>query len=49
VKKVIKKVLKEMSAYQVNLSSEYCRELIAAEIVAAIKKEKTRRENVCAE
>ena len=38
MKKIIKKVLKEMSAYQANLSSEHCRELIpllAAEIAPA--------------
>lgn len=49
MKKIIKEVLKEMSKYQANLSSEYCRELIATEIVNSLKKEKARRENECVE
>lgn len=49
MKKIIKHVLKEMAKTQANLSSEYCRELIAQEIVNSLKKEKKRRENECAE
>jgi hypothetical protein len=33
-----------MSECQANLSSEYCRELIATEIVNSLKKEKARRD-----
>lgn len=49
MKKIIKRVLERMSSYQANLSSEYCRELIAQEIIASLKEEKKRRENECVE
>ena len=49
MKKIIKQVLKEMARYQANLSSEYCRDLIAQEIVNSLKKEKKRREDECVE
>ena len=49
MKKIIKHVLKEMGKAQANLSSEYCRELIAQEIINSLKREKERRENECVE
>ena len=49
MKKIIEGVLKKMSESQANLGSQYCRKLIAAEIVQALKQEKQRRENECAE
>lgn len=49
MKKIIKLVLEQMAATQANLSSEYCRELIAQEIINSLKKEKKRRENECVE
>ncbi len=47
MKRIIKQVLKEMAKCQANLSSEYCRDLIAQEIVNSLKREKERRENEC--
>ena len=49
MKRIIKQVLKEMAKYQANLSSEYCRDLIAQEIVNSLKREKERRKNECVE
>ncbi len=49
MKRIIKQVLREMAGYQANLSSEYCRDLIAQEIVNSLKKEKERRKNECVE